>query len=286
MNDRVQPGVLRQTDPTGPDVGIVVDSPHSGRIYPEDFGYGCSFANLRSAEDAYVDELCASAPSAGASLLVADFPRAYVDPNRNEDDLNPALISGQCRRPLQPGPKTLMGIGLIREKLANGDTIYARHLRPEEVERRLNDYFHPYHRALSTLIEKKKQRFGQVWHLNMHSMASHANAVTPDAGGERDYDMVLGDLEGVSCESRLIDLVYATLSDRGYRVRLNDPYKGAAITRRYGRPQDGVHTLQIEMNRALYLDERTTKKTAGFAALESSLSHLFAVLATHAPLSQ
>ncbi len=286
MINRVEPGVLRQRVPSGTGVGLVVDSPHSGRTYPADFGYQCSLRDLRSAEDAYVDELCGAVPAVGGSLLMADFPRAYIDCNRDEHDLNPALIDGTPRSVLKPGPKSSMGIGLVRERLANGESIYARLLTAEELEHRLRTYYRPYHRALTELLNGHVRKAGRVWHVDMHSMASHASSVTPDSGGLREYDMVLGNLDGTSCEPQLIELVDDTLRKLGYRVRINDPYKGAEITRRYGRPEQGVHTLQIEMNRALYLDEQNTEKTAGFAALEKSLSHLFRVLASKAPTIQ
>lgn len=283
MNMNAIDGVLRIFEPTAEVKALVVDSPHSGRSYPDDYHYACSYDRLRSAEDAYVDELCATLPDAGGSLLIADFPRAYVDPNRDIDDFNPELVDGVFPRELRPGIKTRMGIGLIREKLSNGELIYSKQLPVSEIENRITNYYRPYHEALSTLLNLRRGQFGAVWHIDMHSMASCANVVTPDSDGPRDYDMVLGDLDGRSCEGSLTELVCSTLERDGYRVRVNDPYKGAAITRRYGRPSDGVHTLQIEINRGLYLNEIKTEKTEAFKTLQNSLEKLFIVLAKHAP---
>ena len=229
-----------------------------------------------------MDELCADAPDQGAALLVADFPRAYVDANRKENDLNPDLVDGDFGLPLDPSVKTTLGIGLIREKVANGASIYARRLSPAEVRKRIETYHRPYHHTLGDLLNATRRQFGLVYHLDMHSMASHANAVTPDGGGKREFDMVLGDLDGTACEPGLTDLAYTTLADLGYRVRVNDPYKGAYISRRYGRPEQGTHTLQIEMNRALYLDESTIEKNAQFYELRKSLSVLFSEVAGYA----
>jgi len=277
-------GVLRQLEPISSPVALVVDSPHSGRVYPLDYRYTCSFDELRSAEDAYVDELCEAVPAVGGSLLIADFPRAYIDPNRELDDLNPELVDGGYSRELHPGEKTRMGIGLVREKLSNGASIYSGSLSGSEIEQRIANYYLPYHDALSSLLRSVHHRFGSVWHIDMHSMASHGNVVTPDALGRREYDMVLGDLNGASCDATLTELVRATLEQYGYRIRVNDPYKGAAITRRYGRPAQGVHTLQIEINRELYLDEHRTSRNDGFQTLKDSLTDLFGVLARNAPV--
>jgi len=281
---KVIDGVMRQMDPVCAPVALVVDSPHSGRVYPADYRYACGYDELRSAEDAYVDDLCAAVPAMGGSLLIADFPRAYIDPNRELNDLNPELVDGECLRELRPGEKTRMGIGLVREKLSNGASIYSGCLSANDIEKRIANYYIPYHDALSSLLGSVRNRFGSVWHIDMHSMASHGNVVTPDALGRREYDMVLGDLDGRSCDASLTELVRYTLQRYGYRVRVNDPYKGAAITRRYGKPAQGVHTLQIEINRELYLDESRTSRNDGFQALKGSLTDLFGVLARNAPV--
>jgi N-formylglutamate deformylase len=282
MSDLPQPrisgvdGVLRVIQPSGEPVALVVDSPHSGRIYPADFQHSVGMFALRSAEDAYVDELCADVSASGASVLLADFPRSYIDVNRNEDDITSSLIDGRWPTLLAPSEKTAMGIGLVRAKLASGDNIYNRKLPVAEVKARIERYYRPYHHTLAALLDDSVTRFGAVWHIDMHSMASTANAVTPEVSGKfREFDIVLGDLDGSSCEPALTEFVREYFSACGYRVRINDPYKGAAMTQRYGQPSQRRHTLQIEFNRALYLDEREVRTHRGFDKLRSNIGELF-----------
>lgn len=273
-------GVLHIHHPQGACLPLVIDSPHSGRDYPDDFGYSVDLPTLRSAEDAYVDELCADAPLCGATLLAAAFPRSYIDVNRDEDDIHPALLDGEWPAALNPGIKTAMGIGLVRAKLASGAEIYNRPLPVTQVMSRIERYYRPYHRALAALLDAAVDRFGAVWHIDMHSMASTSNAVTPEtAGARRDFDIVLGNLDGASCEPGLTECIRDYFSGCGYRVRINDPYKGVVIVKRYGRPVERRHTIQIEINRALYLDESRVSKHDGFDTLRAHVGDLCHTLA-------
>ena len=253
---------------------LVYDSPHSGRHYPADFGSALPAAVLRQAEDAYVDELIADAPDVGVATLCALFPRAYIDPNRTEDDIDPALLAEPWPQPLSPGEKTRLGISLIRRVVTPDRPIYARKLAAAEIEHRIARYHRPYLEALDRLVHDAHARHGRVWHLHWHSMKPRGNASTPDGPGARRADFVLGDLHGTACAPELTATVQTFLEAHGHRVALNRPYAGAAILHRLAAPAQGIHCLQIEINRALYLDATTVAKSRGFESLRTTIHAL------------
>lgn len=264
--------------PTATALPLIFDSPHSGRFYPEDWRYKPPLGVLRQGEDAYVDELIADAPQAGVTVLLANYPRCYVDANREPDDLDYELLSEPWPEPLRPTGKTRRGLGLIRRYVTPGVEVHRDKLSVAEVRHRLDSIYWPYHGALAGGIARLKQRFGFAWHIDWHSMKSVGNAMTPDAGRRR-ADFVIGDLEGASAERSLVTLIAETLEGLGYRVALNDPYKGAAIVRRYGAPGNAVHSVQIEINRGLYLEERAVEHGAGFDSLRRDIAALTARIA-------
>lgn len=253
---------------------LLIDSPHSGRVYPADFRTAVPEIVLRGAEDWRVDDLFAAAPDVGADLLVARFPRAYIDPNRRVDDVDPTLIDGVWPGALKPGPKTDLGIGLFRHKTNDGSPLLTQPLSVAALQARIERCWKPYRRALAERLETIHARHGVVWHLNVHSMKSVGTAITPDGPGAERPDMVLGDLEGKSCAPAFTTFVADTLRDLGYSVSVNDPYKGAEILRTYGDPAAARHSLQIEMKRALYMDEATITATQGFECLRTNLTQL------------
>jgi len=263
---------------------LIFDSPHSGRYYPDDWVTPLTRVELRRGEDAFVDQLLADAPGHGITLLAASFPRCYIDVNRAVDDIDPELLAEPWPgpEPLRPTEKSRKGLGLIRRYVIPGKTIVERPLLVAEVRSRIERIYVPYHRALAAQIEALRARFGLVWHIDWHSMKSRGNAMTPDGEGALRPDMVVGDLDGTSADARLVEVVVEHLRGLGYRVSVNDPYKGATIVRKYGRPADRCSTIQIEMNRALYLDEPAVEPTAGFAKLKRSLESLMAALAAAA----
>lgn len=273
------PGVLERWQPTGPAVPVLFDTPHSGRLYPDDFGHAIDRLRLRRAEDAYVDMLVAPARSQGVTLLRALFPRAYIDPNRAADDLDPTMLAEPWPAPLNPGPKTDLGIGLIRRRVVTDDDIYDRPLTVAEVRRRIDGYHRPYHDLLQETLTTLHRRFGAVWHIDWHSMRSQSGTVSPGGPGRTQAaDMVIGDLDGTACEPGFREVVIDTLRDLGYRVAVNDPYKGAEILRRSSRPAAGRHCLQIEINRGLYLDEASISPHDGFRRLVEHLTTLSAAV--------
>lgn len=268
------PGVLWRRDPPAAEVPLVFDSPHSGSDYPDDFRFCCPFETLRRAEDGYVDELYAAAPALGATLIGALFPRTYVDANRAADDLDEALIAGDWPAPLRPSHKTRAGLGLVRRIVRPGVPIYDRKLSVAEILARLERCHTPYHRALDEVCVRLHRKFGAVWHVNCHSMPSKRNA----RNTERCADFVLGDRDGTTCAGEFTDFVAGVLRGRGYDVRINEVYKGVEIVKRQGRPSGHRHSLQIEVDRALYMDQKTLEKAPGFAALQADIAHLIEAL--------
>jgi N-formylglutamate deformylase len=264
--------------PAGPPV-LLFDSPHSGRAYPEEFVTRASLAELRRAEDAYVDELIASARDIGAVVLVATCPRSFIDLNRREDDIDQAILAEPWPTPLRPTEKSRRGLGLVRRFIVPGVEIYGGPLSIQEVADRIDRIYRPYHRALDELVAELLEARGRVIHVNWHSMKSVGNAMTPDGAGARRADFVVSDRDGRSAGVEVTDLVCDTLRGLGYRVSRNTPYTGGTIVARIGDPARGVHSVQIEINRALYLDEARVVKTSGFEPLRRACQTLAGVLA-------
>jgi N-formylglutamate deformylase len=275
----IEPFRIRR--PVGPTAPLVYDSPHSGRFYPPDFDTKASREDLRRAEDAYVDELLDGAPALGVAVLDATYPRCYIDVNRAESDIDPGLLSEPWPTELAPTEKSARGLGLIRRYVVPGVEINARLLSVSEVRERIDRVYRPYHSALDALIEGTRAVHGRAVHIDWHSMKSVGNAMTPDGAVARP-DFVVSDLEGRSAAKEATARVVGTLRDLGYRVAVNDPYKGGEIIRRIGEPALGVHSIQVEINRALYLDERRIDKTGGFATLARDLDALTRVLVASA----
>jgi N-formylglutamate amidohydrolase len=273
------PGVLFRSDPREREVPLVFDSPHSGTEYPDDFDYTCPRHVLRTAEDTYVHELYAAAPAHGATLIGALFPRSYIDANRHIADIDAALLAEPWPHPLNPGVKTKMGMGLIRRLAVPKLPVYSRKLGVAEVQARIDKYYHAYHSELASVADRLHALFGGVWHVNCHSMKSVSNGMAAEGPGVPRADFVLGDRDGSTCGSELTTFVRDFLTKRGYDVRVNDPYKGVELVRRHGRPRENRHSLQIEVNRKLYMDEESFERNANFPRLQTDLDALVAALA-------
>ena len=269
---------FRRHDPHEEPLPLVLDSPHSGKDYPSDFAHLPPRDVVRQAEDSYVDELYAAAPAMGATLVEALFPRAYIDPNRSLVDIDTALLDAPWPGPVTPSRKTELGIGLVWRLAHGGVPMYARPLSVAEVEQRIATCYEPYHAAVAQAIDERYLRFGAVWHLDCHSMPAVGDVMSDDPGRPR-ADFVLGDRDGTTCEPELTAFVAGTLRGMGYDVAINDPYKGVELVRLHGRPRERRHSLQIEVNRRLYVDEATLEKHAGFASLQAHLHRLLEALA-------
>lgn len=271
---------VRQTAP------VVFASPHSGADYPPAFVETSRLdpLALRKSEDGFVDELFAAAPAMGAPLLRARFPRAFLDANREPFELDPRMFADPLPAYVNTrSPRVAAGLGTIARVVSSGADIYRRKLKFDEALHRVNACYRPYHAALAGLIERTLAQFGYCLLIDCHSMPSVGGPADADSGRRR-VDIVLGDCHGTSCDRRLTDLARRTLGQRGYVVRRNVPYAGAYTTRHYGAPQRGVHALQIEINRALYMDEASFSKTPGFAGLAGDLAALIGEL-TRAPMA-
>jgi N-formylglutamate deformylase len=262
---------------------LVCDSPHSGVLYPEDFGYALPFETLRAGEDTDVHVLWQALPSVGATLLAAEFPRAYIDPNRDLEDIDPALLSEPWPTPLNPGEKTRLGIGLIWRDAGHPGRkpIYDRLLGVAEVRNRIDRYHAPYHAAMREQIESAYERFGAVWHLNLHSMPANSYEGLQIQSDHPLADFVLGDRDGTTAAPEFTAMVADALRQRGFSVAINDPFKGVALIARLGRPAQRRHSLQIELHRGLYMDEATRERSANFNALQDALAGVSRDIATY-----
>ncbi|WP_316978537.1 N-formylglutamate amidohydrolase [Shumkonia mesophila] len=273
MNRRI-PGVLTLEAPTAPEVPVVFDSPHSGTVYPDDFDYAAPEHVVRTGEDTYVEELYAAAPRFGAAFLTAHFPRAYIDANRATADIDQELLDAPWPGPVTPSVKTTSGIGLIWRLVRPGCPIYTRKLTVAEVKTRIDTYHQPYQQTLMETVNRAHRRFGGVWHVNCHSMPAVSDERSPEGAGIRRADFVLGNLDGTTCGPDFIAFVAGEIRALGYRVALNDPFKGVELVRMVGAPAKGRHSLQIEINRDLFLDDATKVKTAGFGKLKADITTL------------
>ena len=251
---------------------VIFASPHSGRDYPDELLRNSRLDRhaLRQSEDSYVDLLFDEAPRFGAPLLRALFPRAYVDVNRGRDELDPRMFADSLPRSADTrSSRVIAGLGVIPRIVADGHDIYDRKLYFLDARRRLAACYDPYHQALSSLIEQARRLFGCAIVIDCHSMPSAGGA--PMRPGEPRIDFVLGDRFGSSCAPLVTAIAEETLIGLEYEVARNTPYAGGYVASSYGRPKSGVHVLQIEINRALYLDERRIARTEGFERLRRQL---------------
>jgi N-formylglutamate amidohydrolase len=271
LSPRTAAGVLDVHEPAARRLPLVLASPHSGSEYPADF-VAASRLNplaLRQSEDSFVDELFAAAPQLGAPLLSARFPRAYLDVNREAYELDPAMFSDALPSYVNAGsPRIRIGLGTIARIVANGENIYAGKLRFADAERRIECLYHPYHQVLHRLVQETAAMFGGCLLVDCHSMPSGSGC------GQGGADIVLGDCYGAACAPCIIEAARLLLADRGFRVAINAPYAGGFTTGFYGRPRTHRHALQIEINRALYMDERSYCRKPSFAQLVEDLAHL------------
>lgn len=273
--------VLSVLEPAERTVPLVFSSPHSGRDYPAEFVAAARLdpQGLRRSEDSFVDDLFAGAVRWGAPLLAARFPRAFCDPNREPYELDPSMFSGELPHYANTrSPRVAAGLGTIARVVASGAEIYKGKLPVSEIERRIGQYYRPYHRRLAAMLEETRARFGWSLLVDCHSMPSIGGPMDRDVGLSR-VDVVLGDCYGASCAPVITQVVEDAFTERGYRVVRNTPYAGGYTTRHYGQPRHDSHALQIEINRALYMDEARHAKLPSFPRLAADLEGVVAALA-------
>lgn len=260
---------LRWTTP------LVFSSPHSGRDYSTSFQAKSrlELQKLRSSEDAFVDELYSAVPSFGAPLIAANAPRAFVDLNRNRDELDSAIIDGAPSA--RNNPRVASGLGVIPRVVAEGQVIMSGKLSMAEAESRLATFYDPYHAELRNLVEQSHRTFGQALLIDCHSMPHDAlNNIT--VRGRRKPNIVLGDRFGATCEADVLDAVEEAFEAEGFAVSRNMPFAGASILRSYGRPAIRQNAIQVEIDRSLYMHERTITKRADFADIQASITRVIA----------
>ncbi len=257
---------------------VLFSSPHSGRDYTADFLAASQLdpLTLRSSEDAFVDDLFSDAPAFGAPLLAARAPRAWLDLNRAPDELDPALIEGVARS--AHNPRVSSGLGVIPRVVANGRVIYPGRIARAEAEARLAAAWHPYHAALRRLIDESLATFGQAILIDCHSMPHEAIEAHARPGHPRP-DVVLGDRFGAAAGREVVEQVEAAFAAMGFRVARNTPFAGAYIAQAYGRPTRGCHVVQVEIDRALYMDEARVAPRADFPAFRARIAAVVADLA-------
>lgn len=264
--------------PASQTVPLILNSPHSGACYPRAFLAASRLdeRSIRRSEDSFVDTLFLPAVDLGAPLLRANFPRAWLDVNREPYELDPKMFDGS----LPPfanirSVRVAGGLGTIARIVSESEEIYAAPLEVAEGLARIERVYKPYHEALQALVDATHSAFGQALLIDCHSMPSTVRG----GQGRLRPDIVVGDRYGASCSSEISDAAGHILSRLGYSISRNKPYAGGFITEHYGKPGLGFHTLQIEINRCLYMDERTLQPTAGFSRLTADLGVFVAELA-------
>jgi N-formylglutamate deformylase len=257
---------------------LVLDSPHSGVDYPEDFRSCCDPAVLRKAEDTHVEKLYDFAPALGVAWIEALFPRSYLDANRNTTELDVELLADAWDEPVETDPAQLskirLGKGLVWRCTDDGVPLYDRKLSAAEVRARIDRCWRPYHAAVADAIEKAHARHGYSIHLNCHSVPAVAAQNATDFPGLVHADFVVGDRDGTTAAPALSRWICELLRGFGYRVEYNHPYKGVELVRRYGDPAHDRHSIQVEINRKLYMDEDSLAMHAGFDQLRGHLQDM------------
>ena len=296
--DVVAASPLEILEPAEQQIPVVLASPHSGADYPADLlaASRLDAHALRRSEDSFVDEIFAAGPELGAPLLRAKVARAYLDLNREPFELDPAMFEDPLPDFVNSrSPRVQVGLGTLPRIVATGEDIYSRKLRFADALTRVDRLYKPYHRALHELIERTRERFGYCLLVDCHSMpSSHGSPAAPANGSaarkapagngflgtsvRRHVDFVLGDCHGTACNAVVADTAQHILTAKGYSVARNAPYAGGFTTSNYGRPRDGAHCLQIEINRSLYMDERTLRRKPFLTQLATDMRDLVATL--------
>ena len=275
------PGILKRYDPEGDALPLMFDSPHSGDIYPDDFAHSCPRNKILWGEDTFVDTLFDHTPLHGAWFLACQFPRTYIDPNRALVDLDPTMIKGGWPDPIEVTEKTHRGIGLIWRRADDEHEFYDRLLSQAEVRNRIENYWQPYQAQMDHMANTIRKRWGQRWHVNCHSMYSPTFAAGLNKLYMPSTDIILGDRDGMTSDIEFVRAIAEYLQEEGLSVAINDQFKGVELVRRFGHPADNCHSVQIEIDRGLYMDEWNITRKPGFSALYDSLNRVVGKIADY-----
>ena len=277
-----QPEPYRLALPEGPSGSVIFNSPHSGSFYPDDFVAKARLGPLalRASEDAFVDQLFDMAPENGAPLLSAVYPRAWLDLNRSPSEMDPALVEGAASAGINQ--RIAAGLGVVPRVVSEGRAIYRGKIPLAEAEARVRNVHRPYHAELDKLLIRARDRFGIAVLFDCHSMPSEALRAAPRVRGKVP-DVVLGDRFGAAAARHIVTETQAAFEAEGFTVARNAPFAGGYITQRYGRPARGLHAVQIELDRAMYLDQRRIQKSSDFQDVRQRVGRVVTRLVQIAP---
>lgn len=273
-----QPGLFLRYEPAAAPVPLLVDVSRSGREYPPQYRTPLPFTTVHDNVSMYLEDLYAATPSLGGTLLYCCFPNTWIDVNRSELDMDPAVVDGQWPVPLKPTARTLEGLGLIKTRSRYGEPFQERKLTVAEIEERLDLYYRPYHAELKRIVDALHGRFGVLRQISCHCMSAVGAPTHPDAGKPR-ADFCVSDLHGKTASREALELVVETLKSYGYSVSVNDPYVGNELIARHGNPALGIDSIQVEINKKLFIDTGTFRKTPGYAKLKADLGRLLKTVA-------
>lgn len=273
-----QPGLFLRYAPAAAPAPLLVDVSRSGREYPPQYRTPLPFTTVHDNVSMYLEDLYAATPSLGGTLLYCCFPNTWIDVNRSELDMDPAVVDGQWPVPLKPTARTLEGLGLIKTRSRYGEPFQERKLTVAEIEERLDLYYRPYHAELKRIVDALHERFGVLRQISCHCMSAVGAPTHPDAGKPR-ADFCVSDLHGKTASREAMELVVETLKSYGYSVSVNDPYVGNELIARHGNPALGIDSIQVEINKKLFIDTKTFRKTPGYAKLKADLGRLLKTVA-------
>lgn len=269
----VRPGVFLRHDPEGDAAPVLVDVSRSGREYPHDFRSPLPFTEVHDNVSMYVEELCGAAPGMGATMLYACFPNTYIDTNRSAQDIDESLIEGKWPGPITQSDFTERGLGLLKRLSRYGTVMQERKLTVAEVQARLDDYHEPYHQELGRILRGFHDRHRTAAQLSFHCMSAKGAPTHADPGQER-ADFCIGDVKGKTCSPQFLALVTSTLEGLGHTVSVNFPYYGGYLTARHSNPAQGIDSVFIEINKRMFIDTRSFKRTEGFARTQAAVEGL------------
>lgn len=267
------PGVVRRTDPAGAPAPLVFDSPHTGLLFPDDFRPTISMGTCERVADWFVEELFGACTKHGAILIEALFRRAYIDPNRDTADLDLSMVEGDWPDRVDVTEKTKRGASLIWKVIDGETAIYGDKLSAELVRTRIDTYWRPYHAALEQALDETYAAFGRVYHVDCHSMPEWGDARWGD-DGQRRADFIVGTRDGTTAGADFTELVVESLRASGYSVGVNDKFKGVELIKRYSDPSKGRESLQIEVNRGIYMDEAAITRSERFAGTKAAITRM------------
>jgi N-formylglutamate amidohydrolase len=269
----VNPGVFLRHDPAGVAAPVLIDVSRSGREYPPDFRSPLPFTEVHDNVSMYVEDLCGAAPALGATLLFACFPNTYIDTNRSAMDIDESLIDGKWPGPITQSDFTQRGLGLLKRLSRYGTQMQEGKFTVAEVQERLDRYHEPYHQELARILAGFHSRYGAAFQVSFHCMSAIGAPTHADPGKDRS-DFCIGDVHGATCTPEFLELVAGTLKGLGHTVSINFPYYGGYLTRRHSNPAKGISSIFIEINKRMFIDTKTFKKTEGYARTQASVEAL------------